>query len=97
MHSENETDHAKRGVRACALDLLLDLIPEGPRPIEFHHPMPNKVGDEMQFLGAVAETFLRVGSLNGDWREDTHRKLTAAAFLKQDTVRMTIGASTDTQ
>ena len=96
VHSENETDHAKRGVRACALDLLLDLIPEGPRPIEFHHPMPNKPGDEMQFLGAVAETFLRVGSLNGDWREDTQRKLTAAAFLKQDTVRMTVGASTDT-
>ena len=44
--------------------------------------MTDKPGDEMQFLAIVAETFMRVGSLNGDWREDMHRKLVATAFLK---------------
>ena len=94
VHSENETDHAKRGVRACTLDLLLDLVPEGPRPIEFHRPKIGKVDDEVQFLGIIAETLRQAGSLTGDWREDTHRKLAATPFLRQDPVKMTADAGT---
>lgn len=84
VHSENETDHAKRGVRACTLDLILDLVPEGSSPIEQHQPNLDKPDDEVQFLRVVAETFLRIGGLKGSWREDTQRKLAATAFLKLD-------------
>lgn len=89
VHSENETDHAKRGVRACTLDLLLDLVPDGPQPIEQHYPNVSSTDDEVQFLGIVADVFLKVGTLAGDWREETERRLASCAFLKQGSAKST--------
>lgn len=83
VHSENETDHSKRGVRACTLDLILDLVPQGPRPIEHHRPRVPNTGVEAEFLGIVAESFLKVGSLDGDWRTEMQKKLIETKFLKQ--------------
>lgn len=94
VHSENETDHAKRGVRACTLDLLLDLVPQGSRPVEHHRPSVNKINDEAQFLIIAAEAFLQVGSLDGDWREEVQGKFAATAFLKQDTIKAMSATST---
>jgi putative DNA methylase len=66
VHSENETDHSKRGVRACTLDLILDLtVTPTPAP---HAPTARVLGEEAGFLRTVSTTFLRVGQLDGNWR-----------------------------
>ncbi|MGX1775269.1 hypothetical protein ACWIGW_24370 [Nocardia brasiliensis] len=83
VHSENETDHSKRGVRACTLDLILDLVPHGPRPIEHHRPRVTEPSNETQFLDIVSEVFLKVGTLDGDWRLEMQKKLSESKFLKQ--------------
>ncbi|MBX7270041.1 hypothetical protein KIF24_31150 [Micromonospora sp. Llam7] len=84
VHSENETDHAKRGVRACTLDLMLDLVPSGEALIEQHRPEPVPdlpLTDERRFLDQVSEIFLRVGSLQDGWREDAYKILSAHPFI----------------
>ena len=81
VHSENERDQAKRGVRACTLDLMLDLIPAGDLPIVIHHPNTQLEGDEVDFLRVVATWFLQVGALPDGWRATCEAELTDCAFL----------------
>jgi putative DNA methylase len=87
VHSENETDHAKRGVRACTLDLILDLTPAAPS--RAHVPTAHVRGEEADFLRTVAATFLRVGQLDGNWRMTFLTELRNSAFL------MTPGADSE--
>lgn len=90
VHSENETDHAKRGVRACTLDLMLDLVPEGPSAVEQHrpHPAPDiPLTDERRFLGVVADMFLQVGGLKDGWRSEIHKTLSEHPFITSATAR----------
>ena len=79
VHSENEGDQVKRGVRSCTLDLLLELAP-GPvaRPARVRIPQD---GLEPAFLRTVAGWFGRIGSLEGGWREELAGGLRASAFL----------------
>ena len=81
VHSENETDHAKRGVRSCTLDLILDLTPAGSAPLRPHPPNVHASGEEADFLRTVADTFLMVGWLDGDWRTQFFAKLRNSLFL----------------
>ncbi|MEU8419330.1 hypothetical protein AB0C15_00445 [Micromonospora sp. NPDC048835] len=84
VHSENETDHAKRGVRACTLDLMLDLVPSGPSPVEQHrpHPAPDiPLTDERRFLSVVADMFLQVGDLKDGWRLKVQKTLSEHPFI----------------
>ena len=81
VHSENETDHAKRGVRACTLDLILDLTPAGPAPLRPHPPNAHVCSEEADFLRTVAATFLKVGGLDGDWRTQFLAELRNSSFL----------------
>lgn len=81
IHSENETDHAKRGVRACTLDLILDLTHSDTPVIATHAPQANDTSDEVDFLRMVAEYFLRVGALDEGWREEMSQRLELSAFL----------------
>jgi SAM-dependent methyltransferase len=80
VHSENETDNAKRGVRACTLDLLLDLVPLSGLTVEQHRP-PQGAGDEAAFLSIVSHYALQVGSLAAGWDEEFLEKAADAAFL----------------
>lgn len=82
VHSENETDHAKRGVRACTLDLILDLVLKGPAAIKPHRPESADSDAETAFLNIVADIFLQVGSLEGDWRNRAQDRLVKTAFLQ---------------
>ncbi|MFE3172171.1 hypothetical protein ACFXPA_15255 [Amycolatopsis sp. NPDC059090] len=86
VHSENETDHAKRGVRACTLDLIMDLVPiDRNRHVENHlPPLRGNDGnlDEVEFLQIVVDYFMRVGSLNGNWKEKMRDALRGSMFLK---------------
>lgn len=81
VHSENETDHAKRGVRACTLDLLLDLVPLAAVPLEQHRP-PIAAGDEGAFLDIVAGYVLQIGALDTDWQESFLEEAASAAFVQ---------------
>lgn len=81
VHSENETDHAKRNVRACTLDLLLDLVPVSSREIEQHRP-PLGAGAEQDFLSIVADYVLAVGKLAIDWQAEFLQAASEAEFLR---------------
>ena len=80
VHSENETDHAKRGVRACTLDLLLDLVPLSSAIVESHWSCAAESA-EADFLAVIGRYALQVGSLRGDWRDDLITEAAASAFL----------------
>ena len=84
VHSENETDSAKRGVRACALDLIMDLTPEvGPEGGSWTPPAEEEPeGEEHDFLRLVGRWFSRVGGLDGDWEQDMAQELEAHSFLE---------------
>ena len=80
VHSENETDNAKRGVRACTLDLLLDLVPVSGLPVAPHHPLPG-AGDEEEFLAVVAASVMQIGLLKPGWESDFIEQLGRTRFL----------------
>jgi putative DNA methylase len=81
VHSENETDHAKRNVRACTLDLLLDLVPISSRKIKQHRPKLG-TGAEQDFLSIVAKHVLAVGNLTFGWQEEFMATASKAEFLR---------------
>lgn len=80
VHSENETDHAKRGVRACTLDLLLDLVPLSTLSLAQHEPSGGQ-GVEADFLRLVARYALQVGHLPTDWAESFRAEAVTTPFL----------------
>ena len=67
VHSENETDHAKRNVRACTMDLILDMVPmSGPVGQWRPEVVPNT--PEGAFLRFVGDTVLNsVGVDENGW------------------------------
>lgn len=81
VHSENETDHAKRGVRACTLDLLLDLVPVSVLPLVQHQPPPAE-GPEQEFLSLVASYALLIGDLRTGWQAEFLEEAATAEFLR---------------
>jgi adenine-specific DNA methylase len=82
VHSENERDGAKRGVRACALDLLIDVVPaSGGRQRRFAPPRDDGASEEEAFLSLCGDFVLDVGRLEGDWRERVVAGLAAHPFL----------------
>lgn len=82
VHSENETDHAKRGVRSCTLDLIMDLVPAGAQSAKPHQPRAIGIDEESQFLRSVAATFLKVGVLAEGWRNSFETELNRSSFLQ---------------
>ena len=83
VHSENETDHAKRGVRACTLDLLLDLVPVSTLPVEQYCCAAGS-GDEADFLRMVSAYALLVGALPTHWEEVFRADAARSPFLTPD-------------
>lgn len=80
LHSENETDQAKRNVRACSLDLIIDLVPAGNLPLNVHRPH-DEPGDEGEFLKIVASYVLRIGALPVDWEHGFRSDVSSTTFL----------------
>jgi len=89
VHSENETDHAKRGVRACTLDLLLDLVPVSALPVVQHHPASTG-SPEAEFLSVVVTYALQIGELKPGWQAEFLEEAAATDFL-QPQRRQTVG------
>jgi putative DNA methylase len=82
VHSENETDSAKRNVRACTLDMILDLVPMSTRQIEKWNPPVVPPTPEGDFLSLVGRYVLSIGELKSGWRESMSAGLNASAFLQ---------------
>lgn len=94
VHSENETDHAKRNVRACTLDLLLDLVPVSGIAVTKHWPIVGETAEE-EFLGVVAEYVMAVGDLAGNWQDDFFEAVSSAEFLQPRRARSAKNATTE--
>lgn len=82
VHSENETDQAKRNVRACALDLIMDLLPAGTEPVDQWSPQTWGTTPEETFLKIVGRQFLQIGTLGGDWADTFTASLRKSRFLR---------------
>jgi adenine-specific DNA methylase len=85
LHSENEMDVAKRGVRACTMDLLMDLVPSGCGVLETWVPHGVPSTPEGYFLQVVASTFMKVGKLARSDLSDFEEQLAASVFLAETT------------
>ena len=81
VHSENETDHAKAGRRACTRDLLVDLVKACDTPLRRHRPKPPTEDAEELYCELVGSWALRVGSLPSDWSAAFETAAKASAFL----------------
>ena len=82
VHSENEVDVAKRDVRACSLDLIMDLVPAASGEwVQQWKPSGKPGSDEEDFLRIVGVHFLKVGKLPRGWRDEVDRALRDHTFL----------------
>jgi putative DNA methylase len=82
VHSENETDVAKRGVRSCRLDLLMDLVPATCEHVEPYRSNEARRSQEAQFLRLVSTTFMEVGSLPIGWERGFIESCRACRFIQ---------------
>lgn len=81
VHSENETDHAKSGKRACVLDVLLDLVAAGFSPVQLHRPSSTASGDEERYCRLIGKQALLIGQLAPGWAPKFEQHLRKSAFL----------------
>jgi adenine-specific DNA methylase len=80
-HSENETDHAKRSVRACTLDLILDLVPAGAN-VETWRPTRLPESQEESFLQLVGHVMMEnVGGSDTRWAGEFREKARLHPFI----------------
>ena len=83
VHSENEMDHAKVGRRACCLDVLIDLVDQDTPAVELYEPAGRARGAEETFCRRVGNRALKIGSLEGDWRDELEKALATSTFLRE--------------
>ena len=81
VHSENETDHAKAGRRACNLDVLIDLVPAAARRMRGYQPTATRSGDEEAFCRIVGRSALSIGRLRPGWDQGFVESLRQCAFI----------------
>lgn len=72
---------AKRNVRACTMDLLMDLVPSECPAVETWTPDGLPTNHEGSFLRLVGVTFMRVGELDRADLEAFEKELLASSFL----------------
>ena len=84
LHSENEGDLAKRGVRACTLDFLMDLVPGTVRVVP-EGPSSSEDGDEWEFLKILSGYFCRLSELSSSDLAEMSKALSESEFLAAPT------------
>ncbi len=82
VHSENEMDHGKRQGRACNLDLILELVPSSPIPLERWRPQAVFDTDEERFLRVVGDAFLESGTMVNGWEVKLVDRLRSEIFVQ---------------
>ncbi len=72
VHSENELDHVKKGVRACTMDILLDLVRDDSKQrISLHRPRALPTDDQARFLYDIGSIFVKATSKDAtDWQAE---------------------------
>ena len=86
VHSENETDHAKAGRRACMLDILIDLV-RREDVVEQYCPQDPPINNEEEFCHKVGSFALRIGQLSEEWAKEFTRAVRQSAFLSEHSPR----------
>lgn len=84
VHADNDADHAKRGVRACTMDVILDLVPAASgTPTTVHRPQRRGADAQERFLLRMGEWFLEVvdPTASGSWRKSMVQQLRTDLFL----------------
>lgn len=81
VQSENETDHAKSGRRACNRDVLIDVVPIDGREVLHHQPVGDAIDDEDEFCRLVGVQALGIGALSPGWAESFTAAARSTAFL----------------
>jgi hypothetical protein len=81
VHSENESDAAKRNGRACNLDLILELVPAGAQVSDCWRPKSLFENDEERFLMAVGDAFLQSGAMVNGWEVELVNRLKSEIFV----------------
>ena len=80
VHSENETDHAKAGRRACTLAILIDLVFQ-QEIVEQYRPARPPATIEEEYCYTVGDFALRIGQLSEEWANTFTRAIQQSAFL----------------
>jgi hypothetical protein len=83
VESENDTDHAKVGKRACNLDVLIDLVKADERIAKKFRPKVMSGSAEANFCHLVGQKALKIGLLKGGWHEAFESNLRGTDFLFQ--------------
>jgi putative DNA methylase len=85
VHSENDSDHAKAGRRACTLDVVIDLT--STKPGRRHHPKRSPQSDEERYCFIAGSQALKIGLLRQDWRTCFEAALRREGFVSDRSVR----------
>lgn len=81
VHSENETDYAKRDVRACTKDFVMELLPDAEPEVPHWVPPSNAADAEDDYLRRVGAGFLQIGQARPNWNDDFVADLRRSPFL----------------
>lgn len=81
VHSENETDHAKAGRRACTLDVLIDAVKKPAAAVEHAAPGAAAGSEEARFCSRIRQWALRVGQLEPGWESAFRDELVQEPFI----------------
>lgn len=81
VNAENDTGHGKTNRRACNLDVILDLVVVDGTAIKRFVPRAASTGLEEDFCHMLGRFALRVGRLDGAWREQLRRSVSTHPFV----------------
>lgn len=81
--SDSDSDHAKRNVRSCTMDVILNLVPEGQMVAERWSPRTEPIDEQDSALRVIGDWFLRVvqSEFEDEWRDEFTEALEETAFL----------------
>jgi adenine-specific DNA methylase len=84
VHSENETDHSKRGLNACTMDLVLDLVGSDEES-ELWDGSIEADTDQEKYLNFVGKSFLKyVQPTSADgWRKKFTKAVNSFCFINR--------------
>jgi len=82
VHSENETDHSKRSVNACTLDLMLDLV-DSDEDVELWDGSIKADTDQEEYLNIVGKSFLEYvqPKVSAGWKEEFTERINSSNFI----------------
>lgn len=81
LHSDNETDFSKRGVKACNLDLVVDAVAASNDTVNLYEPSRQPRSKEERFLFTVGSNLLGVEKADS-WESRLRNEVAGSEFLE---------------